>query len=119
MTEHQRAVRAIEHELEQIATQLKADGLELTERLSRLRSTRWKIVRDAVGAGGGIVLAGPTTGVSLLVTFWTMTSLLIDNLDAWRERDAVRDLQARMALLLRRQAELTEQLEALARKRND
>ena len=60
------------------------------------------------------MLAGPTSGYSLLVSFWTMTSLLVDLLDVRRERQAIRELKGRLGSLLQRQTDIEAEIERLA-----
>ena len=40
-----------------------------------------KLVRDVIGASAGIALAPPTSGLRLLVAFWSSCSLIVDGLD--------------------------------------
>ena len=48
---------------------------------AKLRVPMGKLVRDVIGASAGIALAPPTSGLSLLVAFWSSCSLIVDGLD--------------------------------------
>lgn len=84
---------------------------------ARLGGPSWKWLRDLLGAGAGIVLAPPTNGFSLILTFWVSCGLLVDGLDLaplLREllelRTAVRAIDLQRGEVLARLEELEAEL---------
>ena len=48
---------------------------------AKLKVPDSKLFRDGLLCGAGIILAFPTSGVSLVLTFWSSCSPLVDGLD--------------------------------------
>lgn len=114
--ERARAILALQAELDESAQQLVGLKKELKQRLTRLQTSRANVWRDGIGAGAGIAFAGLTSGYSLLLTFWTMTSLLVDVLAVLRERQAIREMKERLGNLLERQSKVVAEIEELEAK---
>lgn len=116
MTDAERAetILALQAELDRVADQLTEVGGSLRRRITRLQTSQANVWRDGIGAGAGIMFAGPTSGYSLLISFWTMTALLVDLMEVKRERQAIHGLKERLGSLLRRQTDIEAEIELLA-----
>jgi hypothetical protein len=115
LTDAERAatILALQAELDRIADQLTEVRGELKRRLTRLQTSQANVWRDGIGAGAGIAFAAPTSGLSLLISFWTITSLLVDLLDVNREGRAIHGLKDQLGSLLRRQTDIETEIEHL------
>ncbi len=79
------------------------------------------MVAGLLGAGLGIVLAPPSNGISLVLTFWVSCGLLVDGLDLapeigelLRYRAEVREVDSRRKAIQARLDEIEIELDDIA-----
>lgn len=113
--------RLLDEELARLDERLAVIDARRQSLAARLRNPSWKWLRDLLGAGLGIVLAPPSNGISLVLTFWVSCGLLVDGLDLapeigelLRSRAEVREVDLRRKAIQARLDEIEIELDDIA-----
>jgi hypothetical protein len=103
----------LRREAELVGVRLAEIERRRAEHQAGLTASQGKLWRAGLGTLVGMALLDVTSGVSLVVAFWTSTSLLVDRLDLGAQMRALDALDAEIGQLNGRLAALAAELDAL------